>query len=311
MERTTYHGFEALVLENNFIRVVMVPQLGAKIASLYDKTNAREWLLAPTLRPIRRVPYGAQFAAYDMSGWDEMFPTINLCVSPDEAFSETLLPDHGEVWTLAWEMLPGDDTVALQVSGRALPYTLVRAAALRGNTLQLAYTVTNTGDDPFHYLWAAHPLFATRETTRIVLPSAVWEVVNVMDDHPVWGKAETRYPFPQANGRQLDRVGSATLGECRKYYAPPETSVGEAGLRDDDTGGWLHLRWNAAQLPYLGVWVDEGCSTIEPCAALEPTNGYYDGVDRAVANRRAPLLHPSETQSWRVTVALGAGDLAF
>jgi len=71
--------------------------MGAKLVSLVHKPAAHDWLLGPADRPFRPVPYGASFVDQDMSGWDEMFPTIEACPYPGEGpYAGAALPDHGE-----------------------------------------------------------------------------------------------------------------------------------------------------------------------------------------------------------------------
>ncbi len=48
----TWHGLDAWVLESADVRVVVVPQLGAKIVSLLDKRNGVEWLAGPGDRSL-------------------------------------------------------------------------------------------------------------------------------------------------------------------------------------------------------------------------------------------------------------------
>ncbi len=111
------------MLESDFIRTAVVPEMGAKLVSLFDKRTQREWLVAPGLRPLQKVAYGANFVEQDMSGWDEMFPTIVACdyPVPGERFG-TPLPDHGEVWPLSWRLEPtSPDSLRTSVEGKALP----------------------------------------------------------------------------------------------------------------------------------------------------------------------------------------------
>ena len=74
IKQTNWHGFSALALENDLIRVVIVPNLGAKIVSLFDKTYRHEWLAGP-MRPLKQTSYGADFVSQDMSGWDVIVGT--------------------------------------------------------------------------------------------------------------------------------------------------------------------------------------------------------------------------------------------
>lgn len=55
----TYHGFQALVLENAQLRAVILPELGAKVWSLVFKPADREMLWHKPRLPPRPVPFGA------------------------------------------------------------------------------------------------------------------------------------------------------------------------------------------------------------------------------------------------------------
>src|SRR5712691_10448817 len=96
-------GQRAYVIDMPEMRVITTPVVGAKIVSIFDKKANHEWLLPPANRPFQAVSYGASFVEQDMSGWDEMFPTIEPCAYPVPGpFEGAKLPDHGEVWSLPW-----------------------------------------------------------------------------------------------------------------------------------------------------------------------------------------------------------------
>ena len=170
---TNWHNFPAWILENDKIRVVIVPELGAKIVSLFDKVYSHEWLVPP-MRPLKQTSYGADFVSQDMSGWDEMMPTIVAC-----DWEGVHLPDHGEVWSIPWALESTVDALVLSVMGVAMPYRFTRTAALlEPNCLELRYSLTNTGKTACPYLWTAHPQFAANAQTRIILPPDVTQMVK-------------------------------------------------------------------------------------------------------------------------------------
>jgi hypothetical protein len=226
---TVWHGMDAVTIDGEVLRATIVPGLGAKIASLIDKRIDHEWLVGPGPRPVRPVPYGATWAEHDMSGWDEMFPTINACTVPGPgALGAAPLPDHGEVWSMPWSREPAAaDELALGVLGRALPYRLVRTASLEGSSLRLRYRVANEGTDPLSFLWAAHPQFSCTLDTRILLPPEVHEVLRVYDPGMGWSAVGTPQTWPQvldADGHplRLDRVADVSRKDCRKL---PDTGT--------------------------------------------------------------------------------------
>jgi hypothetical protein len=138
------------------------------------------------------------------------------------------------------------------------------------------------------------------------LPEVVKEVNNVLEAQP-WGKAGTRYGWPEANTPDstrwhLDQVGPASRHDCRKFYLLPDQPVRWGALVNRRLGSRLQLEWSAKQLPYLGIWVDEGMYNSAPTAALEPTNGFYDGLTRAYENGQAAQLAPGQPQTWTLTL---------
>lgn len=307
---TTWHGLDAWTLENDGMKAVVVPQVGAKIVSLYDKRIGHEWLV-PSWRALQPLTYGARFVDQDMSGWDEMFPTIDACDYPDQGvYLGRRLPDHGEVWALPWALMHHQDgEVTLAVSGAVLPYQLQRTASLQEqNVITLDYSLKNNGDAPFFYLWTAHPQFAVEADTLIQLPSNVTRVVNVLESSR-WGAPDKIYAWPEAialDGKtyRLDKIGPASRQEYRKFYLLPEHSVNWAALVNHRLGCSIRLDWSAEQLPYLGIWVDEGAFNPLATAALEPSNGYYDSLSRAFHNRRISKIQPGEIVHWSLRLSL-------
>ncbi len=310
IQKLVWRGLEAWALESDMLRVVIVPELGAKIVSLLDKRAGHEWLVGP-MRPPRLIEYGAPFTEQDMSGWDEMMPTIEACTYPGPgAYANRALPDHGEVWSLPWTRKESEDNVlAFSVLGRALPYRFQRTARLiDSDTLQLDYQLSNLGTGPFHYLWAAHPQFTCDTETVIILPPEIQEVCSVLPGRP-WGPAGTRLTWPVAvapdgNGFQLDHIGRASRHDCRKFYLPPEVHADWAELRNPRTATSLHLKWSHDSIPYLGIWIDEGMYNSVSVVALEPSNGYYDSLARAYSNDRAKTIEGGTTHAWTLAVRL-------
>ena len=309
---TEWYAQPAWALEDEALRVLVTPALGAKIVSLYDKRAAYEWLIGPQ-RPLAPVTYGSSFVDQDMSGWDEMFPTINACTYPSAGeFAGTYLPDHGEVWALPWQIVSQEnEAIKLRVDGVALPYRLSRRVSLPSlGVLLLEYWLENPGTAPFDWLWAAHPQFVADEHTVIILPESVSEVVNVLPGE-AWGAAGERYPWPNArsrNGRlwQLERIRPADERDCRKFYLPPESPVSWAALANHRLGCSLRMEWSSAELPYLGIWVDEGAYNPAPAVALEPSTAYYDSLQTAITNQRVCRIEPGTQRRWSLTVRLGS-----
>lgn len=157
----TWRGLPAWRVASGDVWVVVCPARGAKITSLFDVRGAREWLTTAAPGELRPLTYGALWSAYEMCGWDEVFPTLGECAHPGPGRSTGVrLPDHGEVWSVPWDDETPDDGahVVCSVSGVALPYRLRRTVRVDGPTLRLDYELTNTGEDPLPFQWVPHLL---------------------------------------------------------------------------------------------------------------------------------------------------------
>jgi galactose mutarotase-like enzyme len=317
--QASWYGQEAWALENDCIRTVVVPDLGAKLVSLIDKRSQLEWLVGPGDRPFKKAAYGADFVGQDMSGWDEMFPTISACDYPAPGKRKgTPLPDHGEVWPLSWVREPAQQgTLRFSVEGRALPYRLTRTLLYSAtDSLQMVYELENLGRERMPYIWAAHPQFLCGDEAEIVLPPQVQDVCNVLPAEWGWGEPQTRFDWPEAldgEGQRvrIDRTGPASLNQARKFFVLPELPVSWAGLIRRPAKDWLRFDWDPNLVPYLGVWLDEGAISRESVAALEPMTGFYDSLAVAWDKKQVAMIEPGESKSWTLSLRLGTGDHPF
>lgn len=310
---TTWYSQEALKLENASVQVVVVPEMGAKIVSLFDKRNQVEWLADPGERPFEPVPYGAVFTDQDMSGWDEMFPTIIPCQYPDPNSDQKIqLPDHGEVWAIPWRREQTDKPVlSFIVEGRALSYELSRQIEFVAESdLRFTYRVTNQSDAPISALWAAHPQFLAGSHAKVILPPEISQVCNVLTEDFGWGQVEKLVDWPEATGAdgetiRLDAVGTPELNQARKFYVPPEAKASWITVLREPSQDWISLSWDAHEIPYLGLWIDEGFINAKSVIAPEPSTGYYDSLALAVEKGRQMVIGPGESVNWSLLVRFG------
>lgn len=309
----SWHGLDAWGLASTDLSVLMVPALGAKIVSLVERSSGTEWLIGPGPRPVRPVAYGAAFTEQDMAGWDEMFPTIVACLYPGPGMHQGAnLPDHGEAWALPWQVMQaGEGSLSLSMQGRALPYRLVRTADCpEPATLRLRYTLHNLGPDPMPYLWAAHPQFTCGPDSQLIFPPEVREVINTLPESWGWGPPETPFGWPAALApdgtlMHIDEVGPPSLKRGRKFFVLPQVRPSWAAVLRRGSGQWARFEWDPEEIPYLGLWVDEGAFNYDSVAAPQPTTAWYDDLALAYRNGRAAVLPAGETRTWALVVRLG------
>ena len=166
---------ENVLIQAGDCAVTILPQLGGKIASI--RVHDRELLQAPL------APYGPRtrtmgFDAGDASGWDECLPSVADC-TVETADGPASVPDHGDLWRVAWQETAKSATARLTLRGEcfSLPLTLVRTITLtqtdKGYRLHADYKVTNTGARETPWAWSAHPGYAAEEGDILSLPDSI------------------------------------------------------------------------------------------------------------------------------------------
>ena len=297
--------FQRIVLENEALRAVILPELGGKIASLVSRKTGREFLLQHPDRPYRRARYADSMVDYDISGFDECLPTISACSYPEPPFTGVMMPDHGEVWALPWKHEIRDEELTLEVAGVHLPYVFRRKIRLADSAVELDYEITNAGSKPFKYLWSAHPLLGVEAGAEIVLPGDVRELLVDYSARQRFEVGAT-IPWPHALSRDGKLVAANMISGPEQKTADklfsPRLSQGYCGLRFPASGEAVFFRFDPQQVPFVGLWICQGGfpaeGTPEFTVAIEPCSGRPDSLVTAINRGECPELPPYATQRW-------------
>jgi galactose mutarotase-like enzyme len=313
---------ENVVIQAGDCSATILPKLGGKIASL--RVGAYELLQAPL------AAYGPRtrsmgFDESDASGWDECLPSVAPC-TVETATGPASIPDHGDLWRVAWQRVtrtdyPVGESAANSVTFRgecfSLPLALERTATLReagkGWQLRLNYTVTNTGNEPAPWSWAAHPLFAVGPGDRIVLPGSIHTLRLEGSGRGRLGQSGDQVSWPeaaQAYGARTDlsvvqRAASA-IGD-KLFAGPLSATENWCALERPMLGARIWVGFDPAATPYLGLWICSGgwperSGQKQMCVALEPSTAPVDSL--AVTGPWSRTLAPGESFSWPMVVEI-------
>jgi len=169
-----YLGLQVVRLENELIRLDVLPEVGAKVYKFIHKPSGKNLLWHNPRVPPARQPFGACFDDNWSGGWDELIPNDLPCPEPEG----DMLPDHGEVWSqaAAWEVLKaaGDAAeVRFTTHGRVLPMRFEKTLCLReGESFcRVHYRLSNLGHAPYEFLWNIHPAMAISPDTWLDVPA--------------------------------------------------------------------------------------------------------------------------------------------
>ena len=297
-----YAPDSAVTLENQNLRVVVLPELGGRVWSIVYKPLEREILWHnPQIRPERH-PLGTAFDDVWCGGWEEMFPT-----AAPGTINQKPFPDHGEVWCLPWtanaEDSSGSAGLRLSCQGPLSGATVEKYFRLCGDDSQLevTYAITNTSKHELPFMFALHPALAISGGGRVDFPA-----MSVDLEPSYLGTLEGvttpfEWPFALRNGNPLDLRRVCTVASKEVYFlyghgyqsgwcalTDPEArlSMGFVFPPDVFRSCWLFATY--------GGWRDYQVVLLEPCTS------HPQQIEMAIEKQRAVRLAPGA--SWRTAV---------
>jgi galactose mutarotase-like enzyme len=312
LSETEIRGHPAIWLENELLRISVLPKKGADIYQFIHKSSGVDFLMRTPadLQPPGEKPPVDFLDNYE-GGWQELFP------NPGDAYDYkgTLLPFHGEVALLPWVHTilrndPEEAGLRLSVECHHTPFRLERVMRLRrGLTyLEIDETVTNLSDAPAFFSWGHHIVLGgdfLEDGCLLEIPARTIKTpVEFYEPATARLAAGQNEPWPVARGRN-----PGESFDLRRVLGPDAHLHDDIYLTDIEKG-ILHvdnprlrlkfwLEWDAALFGCVVNWRPFGG------ADMPPLTGIYGlgiepwvtdlGLAEAINQGKALRLDPSES----------------
>ncbi|HET6169977.1 MAG TPA: aldose epimerase [Terracidiphilus sp.] len=254
------------------------------------------------------------FQKGDAGGWDECLPSVAPC-TVETAAGLADIPDHGDVWRVAWHQVDANGSVTLRVNCFSLPLALERSIHLHEDRqkwcLTLDYKLSNTGDFSVPWSWSAHPLFATEPGDHILLPASITKLRLEGSGGDRLGIAGNTVEWPiavLADGSRSDlslvQSPESHIGD-KVFAGPLSANENWCALYRPRAGVRIKMSFDPIATPYLGLWIchggwPDGPGPKQTCVALEPSTAPVDSL--AVTGPWSRVLAPGECFTWTLAV---------
>ncbi len=301
----------ACVLENASLRIVILPKIGGKIVSFYNKK--KDFELAAQMDYRENMSYYENpddFADYAF-GMDDAFPNIE-----EEKIlwkgKELFYPGHGEIWNSRFKILKTEfeeekQKLLIEMSENGendfgYRYRYVKKYSLSGTTLKMDYRILNTGNVDFPCIWTYHGLVRYDENMELIYPEGTRHFLNTFSGE-LLGKEGVKY---SCDDEKYDffHVPSRESMSMIKYYVEEKVKEGKCGIHYPSQNVDYTLRYDKEKLPYLGVWITAGGLEGAYNCALEPADGFYDSISKAEKNGALLVLKPGEAKEFSLEIEL-------
>jgi galactose mutarotase-like enzyme len=305
----TLHGLRAILIENRFLRLVVLPEAGGKIWQItYKPLDTPILWNNPRILPAKHAIH----ARYDdvwSGGWDELFPN-------DEAgaLQGEYLPDHGELWTGNWSAEPFQDAdaagVHLRFTTPISSFLVERTIRLRPQSPQceIQYRFTNQNSETYPFLWKLHPAFAVSAQHRIDFPAMT--AVREPGFPGTLGDAPLSFPWPHASlgGKTIDlRQVPDPSSRAVHFFYGTEMAAGWCAVTNQTNGLASALRFDPEIFTSCWLFASHGGWRNLNVAALEPATGHPFQIQSMIDAGRARWLAPGESLETTVLFATQEG----
>jgi len=310
IQNETSSGNRTIVLENERLSVIIMPELGAKIWQIIYKPKNKPLLWNnPELQP-GKVAFGENFEDVFFGGWDELFPNDMA-----EELSGRAQPDHGEVWSLPWdsrvEDAAGEVTVHMWVTTPISNCKVEKWITLKSGTskLYLRYRITNLSDTDQPFLFKLHPALMTDEHCRVDhgARTMVMDDLGQLRDGIRSGPYE--WPFLTSGTGQIQDM-RLSLPETTKVKEIQYTTGGHAGwcsMTNTRDGVGFGLAFDPGFFKTLWLFTSYGGWGDQQMVILEPCTGYPMSVNSGIERGTHQLLQAGQSMETELIAVVYEG----
>ena len=289
-------GLRAIEMENDWLRLTILPEVGAKIYDLVWKETGRNFLWHnPRIKP-QSYAIEANFDNYWCGGWDEGFPTCDECDHGGEHY-----PNLGELRAVRWDVAGagvkrGAAMATLTAFGPISPVRAQKSLVLSAEQpiVSMHYELENLGPHALDFIWGTHPALDLSNTMVLRIPARSGIVGQA--SHPSLGEPAQRYSWPlletPLGATDMSRTQSAEAGVSCGHYAT-ELEAGWYALEDETTGHGFLMTFPADLCPYLWMWMAYGGWRGYHHLIVEPWTSYPVNLAAAVAQGTSRKLDPA------------------
>jgi len=279
------------------------------MASLVCKRTGYEFLVQRPSSVYREQPFAGVYVDGECSGFDDMFPTIDACVCENAPWQGVEMADHGEVWSLPWDVISASgDSLNMSVHGVRFPYLLEKRITLTENdSLQLKYELTNLSPFDFEYLWAGHLMINLVEGTKVCVPDDCREMVSILSNSGLKFGDVHQWPYlKDANGEtyRADVVRPKSVKGFEKYYFTRPLKQGWCRLEYPNQRDMMHISFSTDTVPYLGILMNEDGWDGLYNIIIEPCSVCYDRPDVAKQYGQRSVIPGKSTICWDMEISI-------
>ena len=306
ISRGSVGPFESIVLENEHLRAVILPELGGRVWELEDLKRGRQWIWHRGIECLRADPVGSNYDDSWAGGWEELFP--NDAPGP---FEGRQLPDHGEWWATAWRItclsVGGVASVRLSAALSTIRVSCSKEYRLGADdaTLTVKYSIWSRERKPFHFLFKQHlPILITPDCL-LSIPGGLVEAVDPSFSTILPDQDEFAWPFVR-NGLEVTDLRRIPIRASRQqeFLYVKNLAAPWCGVDDTQRRASIRMNFDSKDFPFVWLFLTYGGWRGYYTAVLEPCTNLPKCLSEAVRLGQSARLDPGQEFATTVNIVL-------
>ncbi len=294
--RTTYKNRPAVIVESKTLRAVFLPENGGKLASLVAINSGKEYMLTYPGDTYTTLTYDGNYVASQCNAFDDMCPTIDPYTPSEGAYQGLEYPDHGEACRIPYAVTTAQTGVTFTAESKRFPITYQKTVTpLPTGEIEMAYAITNRGEEAFPFIWAGHIMLRGEEGMVLRTPFSQNAPTEMM--FATKGYDTALLPKDRLTGFVRGK------GAAYKFYYTEKIEKGEFSVLYQ-SGEELCFSYDKEKVPYLGVWLNNGAFQGIYNLAPEPCTLPYDAPHKAAKKGYFGAIPPKETFQFSMRITL-------
>ncbi len=298
ISKSITNGIKILTVETDNLIFSIIPALGGKILSIYNKHLQKEFLWTNSKLPLQTNESGADYDSNFSGAIDELIPN-----DLTEKIDSIEYPDHGELWTthLQYEITGEKIRVFGKLKLSGLSYSKTIYADLNSPLLFVEYFIKNEADLQRNFLWKLHAALQIQPGDKLITDAALAQVVD-----PEYSRFkntdEFKWPWIEEQDASIIPAANKTMDFFYLY----DTPTGEMQLLSNNGEYVFSYRYDKSIFPYQWYFASYGGFLDHYTVILEPCTNMPMSVNEAMAKGQSAVLAPGE--SLTTTVQIYAGE---
>lgn len=297
IQQRRQNGLVLFTLENEHLRAEVVPALGGKLTSVYNKLLDREFLWSNSSLQLAKLEAGDDYEANFWGGIDELLPN-----DIPETVDGIHYPDHGELWTTALDAVVDAEQLVLsgtlQKSG--LLYQKTIALAADRPEINIRYAIRNVSGHTRHFLWKMHAALRIEPGDR--LDTSARNARIVYPGSSRFGlPGELSWPIIQG----VDASVVPPKNQTMDFFYLYNITNGEMGMVSQQGKYGFIYRYDRAVFPFQWYFASYGQFRDHYTAVLEPASAMPVRINEAAAAGQCSVLAPGAAINTSVTIYAG------